>query len=130
MLLPGWIEALDKAAFGETFGPLGEKERLITIGEQGFARWNVLVVAEEAELLRIAVDPQSRRAGLGRRLLEQSEEELSALGITQLFLEVRESNLAARALYLRCGFFVSGRRKEYYRDGEAAVLYAKHVGPR
>jgi ribosomal-protein-alanine N-acetyltransferase len=44
--------------------------------------------------------------------------------VTRVFLEVRESNAAARALYEKCGFQISGRRKSYYSDpAEDAVLY-------
>lgn len=74
-------------------------------------------VADEVEILTIGVDPTSRRCGIGRALLHALLE-----GATRAFLEVRRSNDAARALYRRGGFIVSGVRKEYYRDGEDALV--------
>lgn len=80
------------------------------------------VVAKEAELLRIATSPLRRGQGLAGALLRDCQTQLSVQGCTALFLEVRESNLAARALYERAGFFEVGRRKRYYQDPEEAAL--------
>lgn len=72
----------------------------------------------ENEVLNLAVDPAYRRRGVGRALLEA---ELAAPGAWRL--EVRESNAAARALYLALGFREAGRRKNYYRNpAEAAIV--------
>jgi ribosomal-protein-alanine N-acetyltransferase len=70
------------------------------------------VSSEEMEILNVAVDPAFARRGIGARLLRHA-----LLGPERsVFLEVRESNLAARSLYSRHGFVASGRRKSYYRD--------------
>jgi [ribosomal protein S18]-alanine N-acetyltransferase len=73
----------------------------------------------EVELLLIAVDPAQRRLGVGTRLLEQTLADASARGATDLFLEVREDNAAARHLYTGAGFAEVGRRPDYYsgKDG-------------
>jgi len=92
----------------------------------GFASWST--VLDEATLVNLVVDARSRRARLGRRLLDQSRTLLTRRGVRRLLLEVRQSNAAARRLYEACGFTIDGRREGYYgaRDAggerEAAVL--------
>jgi [ribosomal protein S18]-alanine N-acetyltransferase len=82
------------------------------------------VVADEAELFRLAVDPRDRRRGLGRQALEQGLAEVRRRGAVHCLLEVREDNAAALALYEKVGFQAVGRRPYYYRDGCAAALLA------
>lgn len=127
--LPEWLERLEAATFGDSWGALADHEWLWVEAGQGFARWMVIPKAGEAELLRIAVDPTARRTGLGRALLEFSEADLQRSGIRNLHLEVRISNSSARALYESQGWRVSGQRPRYYHDGEDAVLYAKDLVP-
>lgn len=74
----------------------------------GFAVWRS-VAEGEWELLNLAVDPQWRRRGVGNALV-------SALPAGRVFLEVRESNPAALALYGNNGFTVCGRRRRYYQS--------------
>lgn len=127
---PGWIEDLDRLAFGEPWGPLDDTEHLWFATGRAFARWRVVEAAQEAELLRIAVDPARRRGGEGRTLLRHCEAQLARMGIVTLHLEVRVSNAAARALYEREGWVPRGTRKAYYRDGEDAALYVRELpGP-
>lgn len=78
-------------------------------------------VAGEAEILTLAVEPASRRLGLGRALIAQLCGILRRQDIVSLYLEVAEDNRAARALYDACGFALAGRRKAYYaRNNERA----------
>jgi len=125
--LPAWIETLEREAFGEAWGPLEDHERLWALEGLGYARWGLIPVAGEAELLRIAVKPSARGQGLGRRLLRISSEALLALGISDLHLEVRVSNTGARHLYESEEWRSTGLRKAYYRDGEDAALYGKSL---
>ena len=74
-----------------------------------------LEAADEGEILNLAVAPAGRRSGLGRALVERILEALTASGVRQVYLEVRESNAPARALYAAHGFKEAGRRKQYYR---------------
>lgn len=95
---------------------------------QGFIL--VRVVADEAEILTVAVRPPARRQGLARRLLDQALVRAAALGAVQVFLEVAASNLPAQGLYLQAGFEKSGLRRGYYArlDGtseDALVLSLK-----
>jgi len=121
--VPGWVEAIERACFGEPWGPLGGGEHLWAIAPCGFARWRVVPEVEEAELLRIGVAEDRRRSGCGRALLRHSQAHLAKYGITVLLLEVRISNRAARTLYESEGWLEVGLRKAYYRNGEDAAIY-------
>jgi len=74
-----------------------------------------LDAADEGEILNLAVAEGGRRRGLGRALVEAIVAALSERGVRQIYLEVRESNAAARALYAAFGFKDVGRRQAYYR---------------
>lgn len=82
--------------------------------------------ADEGEILNLGVAPAARRRGIGRALVREGLNALAALGATRVFLEVRESNAAARALYAEFGFGEVGRRRGYYRrpTEDAIVLRA------
>jgi ribosomal-protein-alanine N-acetyltransferase len=121
------MEALDIAVFGDSWTLLVDGELGLLLPERAFALWRVTPAAEEAELLRIAVHPDHRRAGLALALLKASEAELRPLGIRTLRLEVRESNTAARALYAVLGWEEAGLRRGYYKDGEDAALYRRDL---
>jgi [ribosomal protein S18]-alanine N-acetyltransferase len=81
-------------------------------------------VPPEWELENIAVDPSRRRTGLGTQLLDALLVHAKRASSESVWLEVRESNHAARAFYEKAGFHESGRRKTYYANpAEDAVLY-------
>ena len=71
-------------------------------------------VADEAEILTLAVCPPARRRGLGARLVRDGATEAASRGAGRLFLEVADDNAAALALYARAGFAEAGRRPGYY----------------
>ncbi|MEO7786851.1 MAG: GNAT family N-acetyltransferase [Sphingomicrobium sp.] len=71
-------------------------------------------VADEAELLLIAVDPAARRKGVGRALIDHFVDHATNVGAIRLHLEVRDGN-SAIGLYRAAGFVVAGRRLLYYR---------------
>jgi [ribosomal protein S18]-alanine N-acetyltransferase len=78
----------------------------------------------EWEIENIAIAGPARRRGLGTRLLGEFLDLARARGAEAVFLEVRESNRAARALYEKWSFTENGRRKKYYKDPEEdAILY-------
>lgn len=82
------------------------------------------VVGEEWEIENMAIAGPARRRGLGTRLFGELLDLARAKGVRAVFLEVRESNRAARALYEKWAFLESGKRKRYYKDPEEdAVLY-------
>jgi ribosomal-protein-alanine N-acetyltransferase len=72
------------------------------------------LVADECNLLYIAVDAQYRQQGIGRQLLNALITQCQQHSISRVFLEVRESNQAAIALYGAAGFINNGMRKNYY----------------
>ena len=73
-------------------------------------------------VMNIAVDPQFRRHGLGRELLQHGMEYLRSLGADEIELEVRVDNAPAIALYNRFGFEVKDRIRNYYSNGDDAFL--------
>ena len=77
-------------------------------------------VADEAELMLLAVRPGARRRGLARRLVAAVAEQARDRGARRLFAEVRDGNDALQ-LYTALGFLIVGRRPRYYRarDGQA-----------
>tara|TARA_R110001583_G_scaffold843_6_gene7722 strand:+ start:684 stop:1262 length:579 start_codon:yes stop_codon:yes gene_type:complete len=81
-------------------------------GLLGFAI--VQQIVDEVTLLDICLLPSQQGKGYGKLLLNAVMASAKASGAVVLMLEVRESNLAARALYQKAGFIESGRRKGYY----------------
>ena len=72
------------------------------------------MISPEGDLLRIAVRPSARRRGVGRKLIEAFLAYLQENGCTVCFLDVREHNAPAQALYSSYGFTPLDRRKGYY----------------
>lgn len=88
-------------------------------------------VGEEGELANIAVDPEVRRAGVARRLLEELVDRARRAGVEHVFLEVRVSNDAATKLYRSLGFREVGQRRNYYQrpQEDARILRLDLAGP-
>ena len=80
-------------------------------------------VLDEANLLLMAIHPKMQGRGLGYQLLEQSIEQLPNQPV-QIFLEVRESNLPAIALYEKTGFHQIDLRRNYYPKAEGGKEHA------
>lgn len=74
----------------------------------------VRAVADEMEILNLAVDSGDRRKGIAAQLLARAVEEERIKGVARVYLEVRESNSAAREFYLSRGFKEYRRRTKYY----------------
>ena len=87
------------------------------------------VAADEAEILTLAVVPDARRQGQGGALLAEAMAGARLRGARVMFLEVSESNDAARGLYAAAGFTEVGRRRRYYPDGSDALLLCRDLTP-
>jgi ribosomal-protein-alanine N-acetyltransferase len=131
--LDGVMEVMD-SAFGQRFGEAWSRSQLAGIlplhgvslvlatdpgSERSLGFSLTRTVADESELLLIAVRPSSQRRGVGRRLLDEFLERARNDGVARVHLEVRDGNPAV-ALYRDSGFLPIGRRRNYYRaaDGE------------
>jgi len=125
---------LERASFTDPWSESGLRELLegeravVAIAERDgvlagyvFARW----VADTGEILNLAVGAAHRRRGIGQALLEEALGGLASHGVAEVFLEVRESNRAAQALYTARGFRVTGMRPAYYRGPTEDALVLK-----
>ena len=81
------------------------------------------VVAGEAELLLLAVRPDTRRRGIGKSLVEHFHGAALSRGADRLHLEVRDGNAAVK-LYENSGFTIVGRRRRYYSGGQGELYDA------
>jgi [ribosomal protein S18]-alanine N-acetyltransferase len=111
-----------------------EAERLLLIAGTKQTVIGFLVahdIAGEWELENIVVAPAHHGLGIGKRLLQALIREAEIRNGKFIFLEVRESNAAAKRLYERCGFQQYGRRSGYYSyPSEDAVLYRFLCNPK
>ena len=78
--------------------------------------------AGTGEVLNLAVAPEFRRRGVGGALLEAGLAALRRRRVEEVFLEVRESNRSAQALYSATGFRPVGQRAAYYRNPKEDAL--------
>lgn len=85
--------------------------------------------ADEAHLDLLAVVPERRGHGVGRRLVEWLEKPALVAGITTVELEVRAGNRGARAFYERLGYREVGRLAGYYQGRESAIRMRRALGP-
>ncbi|KGF47700.1 alanine acetyltransferase [Veillonella montpellierensis DNF00314] len=99
---------------------LEDKERkLYIVAEEdntiiGYA--GAWIVLDEGQITNIAIKSSYRRQGYGTMLTRKLIKELFTLGMQEIFLEVRISNIPAISLYRRLGFTVKGVRKSYYSE--------------
>jgi len=138
------VEALMLAAFdprygeawtrGQCLGVIAMPGVRLTLAQvdddaAGFAL--VRTIADEAELLLLAVDPRFRRRGIASALLKAVTLEAQSAGIAAFHLEVRAGNEAVR-LYVAQGFAKVGERRGYYRGKTGQVhdahTYRKAIG--
>lgn len=96
----------------------------VRIREQSGGFILIRMVADEAEILTLAVDPAQRRKGVATALVRAAVQAASQAGAAILHLEVADINLAALALYEGCGFVPTGRRRGYYDLGEGQTADA------
>jgi len=119
-----WVLSVEEKVYGFPWSLKGFENSLnqgLNYGlcsEEGLALGYVcvLTVLDEAHLLNFCVSPDFQRRGVGKAALDKLKEKLGESGFSMIFLEVRESNIAAQKLYFQNGFSTDGVRKGYYRS--------------
>ena len=122
------VLAVERAAY---FSPWAEShfrdslrqdhECWILVADGAFVGHGILsAAAHEGELLNLCIAPEAQGQGLGTRLLSHLLDRARARACDEVFLEVRDSNGAARRLYRRAGFQEIGRRRGYYPGPDGA----------
>ena len=128
------VMSIMDSAFGRQFGEAWTRSQLAGILPMAGVRLMVArepysdvavgfslfrTVADESELLLLAVAPTHHRRGVGQRLLEAFLEQARNDGVTRVHLEVRDGNPAV-SMYRNVGFSPVGRRRNYYHglDGK------------
>jgi ribosomal-protein-alanine N-acetyltransferase len=125
------LVAIERRSFGDPWSEASFREALTST-------WTFVLVAQAArgvvgylvgreaagtgEVLNLAVSPDYRRRGVGEALLGAGLATFRRSRIEEVFLEVRESNTSARALYARHGFRPVGQRSAYYRNPKEDAL--------
>jgi ribosomal-protein-alanine N-acetyltransferase len=130
----GAVAAIEAGAFSDPWSPAAFRtylDHLFLVADADGAVLGYLVAwasGSEAEILNLAVRPTARRRGVGRILLWDALGRLAAAGVSSVFLEVRPSNVAARALYAGAGFREVGIRRGYYRAPPEDALVLRRDG--
>ncbi len=136
------IHEIEKACFAM---PWSEESILHDVKENVVARWLVLddgnggvlayagmwFVLDEAHVCNVAVRPDSRRLGYGKRIFTALIDLTMENSMAMITLEVRRSNTIAQNLYHACGMLDVGYRKRYYEDNkeDALIMYRDFVYP-
>lgn len=85
-----------------------------------------IFVCDEASVTNVAVSPLFRRQGIGEALVSGLILRAKEKGIQSIFLEVRESNIAAQKLYKKCGFDAVSIRKGFYSNPKEDAIIMKY----
>ena len=105
-----------------------DRAYLVVDNSHGIAGYGgMMFVDEDAHITTMAVSPGARRGRLGTRLMLSLVDEARKRGARNLTLEVRVSNDAAQRLYDRFGFDKVGLRKNYYRNEDAVIMWARDI---
>ena len=83
------------------------------------------LIVDEIHIATIATHPDFRKQGIGKKLLSHVLQAAKAEGALTSFLEVREGNDAAIAMYEKFGYVESGRREGYYKDNDETAILMK-----
>lgn len=125
------LVAIERRAFSDPWSEASFREALtsqwtfglVSEGPRGVAGYLIgREVAGTGEVLNLAVAPELRRRGIGGALLEAGLAAFRRRRVDEVFLEVRESNRSAQALYLANGFRPVGQRAAYYRNPKEDAL--------
>lgn len=101
---------------------------VITNGDKRIIGYGgLLVIDDDAHITTLAVAPEARGQNLGKRLMLALVDQALRVGARHLTLEVRLSNSSAQGLYELFGFEPVGRRKNYYKNEDALVMWATDI---
>lgn len=100
---------------------------IMEVNEEIIGYAGVWLVAGEAQITRIAIVKKCQSKGFGKALLYEIIKRCKIEGAFAITLEVRESNEAAKKVYLDTGFKVQGVRHNYYQNHESAILMWKNL---
>jgi len=130
------VAQLEKKCFSDPWSENGLREslrkpayRMLAAKEDGkvVGYIGAYMVADELNITNVAVDPEYRRRGIGRELIDAMIHHAEKNRMTTIYLEVRVSNTAAISLYRAAGFDNAGIRKNFYdnpkEDGKIMCLY-------
>jgi ribosomal-protein-alanine acetyltransferase len=118
------LAELERICFSDPWSPAGLREMIsatLAIGLVALSGKTIIgyaiarYAADSGEILNLAVAPEHRREGVAAHLIDALLEGLRSREVREVYLEVRESNGPARALYKDKGFTVAGMRRAYYR---------------
>ena len=119
----GWNKNMLISAFEDgRFHAIALENQGVPVGVVTFS-----VALDTADIEGVVVVLSERKKGFGAKLIKKAEQEMIALGVTKAFLEVRESNVPAKNLYQSLGYGKISVRKNYYSDGENAIVMAKDL---
>lgn len=86
-----------------------------------------IFVCDEMNITNVAVLSHLRRKGIGKALINALINSAKEKNIKEIFLEVRESNLSAQALYKKLGFVFLGKRKDFYSSPREDAILMKYT---
>ena len=109
---------------------LSDENYIVTIAKEADALLGycvLLCMGEEADITNVCTAPMARGKGVATAMLTGLMEAGISRGVTEFFLEVRESNTPARNLYTKLGFEEIGLRKNYYEEPKEHAVLMKRV---
>ena len=130
------VSAIEAEVYSHPWSPRVFFDELTTVnrtymvveGAEGLVGYGgLLIIEEDAHITTLAVVEEARGKKLGVRLMLALIDAALANGARHLTLEVRLSNTPAQGLYERFGFEPVGRRKNYYVDEDALIMWATDV---
>ncbi len=130
------VAALEAGVYSTPWSPrvffdelaMDNRRYIVVEGPDGIVGYGgLLMIEDDAHITTIAVAPEMRGKRLGVRLMLALVDEAVVNQARHLTLEVRVSNTSAQGLYERFGFQPVGRRKNYYVDEDALVMWATDI---
>ena len=119
----GWSEGMLESGFdGGRLNALGAFFQTQLVGVVTFS-----LSIDDADIEGVVVDKQFRKQGIGEKLMRSAHEFILGKQIKSVLLEVRESNKSAISLYQKLGYQRIAVRKNYYSDGENALVLRKEL---